>query len=64
MKRDQIPNYKVPNYPELSVVKLYPEAMKDGPTAKFLPNVPEHQPKLPERDFFFGILSAVQPQYV
>jgi len=64
IKRDQVPNCTIPNYPEISVVKLYPEAMQDPLTAKYLPNVPEHQPKLPERDFFFGILSAIQPHYV
>lgn len=37
---------------------------QDKLTMKFLPEIPEHQPKLPEREFFFGILSATQPQYL
>ena len=56
---------KLPLWPELSIARVWPEAMQ-------LPRFPEYmpsewnvqQPKKIERNFFFGILISLAPEYV
>jgi len=38
--------------------------MQDPELRRFLPEVPEHSIKLPERDFFFGVLYTLRTQYM
>jgi hypothetical protein len=55
---------KVPMYPEISVKDLYPEAVLDPEVAPYLPDFEEGSHKLPERDFFFGILATKKTEYL
>ncbi len=43
---------------------LYPDAMKDPVLSKYLPSKEQVSNKLPERDFFFGVLCTLRRQYV
>lgn len=54
----------VPLYQEISVKSLYPDAMKDPVLSRYLPNPDQLSGKLPERDFFFGILCTLKQQYM
>ena len=55
---------KVPLYQEISVKNLYKDAMKDPLLSKYLPNPDQLSGKMPERDFFFGILCTLRNQYI
>jgi len=52
---------EIPNYPEISVTNLYDDAMKDPEVAAYLPTKQQLSNKLPERHFFFGVLSTILP---
>ena len=54
----------IPNYPEISVTNLYDDAMQDPDIAVYLPSKKQLSNKLPERNFFFGILSTLKHQYL
>jgi hypothetical protein len=54
----------VPLFQEISVKNLYPDAMKDPLLKKYLPDPDQLSGKLPERDFFFGILCTLRNQYM
>jgi hypothetical protein len=54
----------VPRYEELSVKNLYDDAMKDEELRLYLPEHDHLSSKLPERDFFFGVLGTVRPEYL
>ena len=43
---------------------LYEDAMKDAELAKYLPNKDQLSNKLPEREFFFGVLCTMRKQYM
>lgn len=43
---------------------LYEDAMKDVVLQKYLPSKEQLSGKLPERDFFFGILCTLRQQYM
>jgi hypothetical protein len=51
---------EVPNYPEISVKSLYDDALTDEDLAKYLPTRKQLSNKLPERDFFFGVLCTLR----
>jgi hypothetical protein len=51
-------------YQEISVKNLYSDAIKDPALAKYLPDPSQLSGKLPERDFFFGILCTLKNQYM
>ena len=55
---------EIPNYQELSVKNLYEDAMKDPVLAKYLPNKDQVSNKLPEREFFFGVMCSLRKQYM
>jgi hypothetical protein len=55
---------KVPLYQEISVKNLYTDAMKDPLLSKYLPNPDQLSGKMPEREFFFGILCTLRCQYM
>jgi hypothetical protein len=38
--------------------------MKESSVAIYLPTLEQNSGRLPERDFFFAILSTVKPDYV
>ena len=54
----------MPLYQEISVKNLYADAMKDPVLSKYLPNPDQLSGKMPERDFFFGILCTLKHQYM
>src|SRR3569833_607772 len=51
-------------YPEISVKNLYNEAMEDSEISQYLPSLEDNTNKLPERDFFFGILASLKGEYL
>ena len=55
---------EIPNYPEISVTNLYDDAMSDPDVALYLPSKLQLSNKLPERNFFFGVLGSLKPEYL
>jgi hypothetical protein len=51
---------EVPCYQEISVKKLFEDAMKDELLVKYLPTTG----RLPERDFFFVLICTLLYQYM
>jgi hypothetical protein len=60
LKQNEAIILEVPAYPELSVKNLYDDAMTDEDLYKYLPSRKQLSGKLPERKFFFGILSTLR----
>ena len=54
----------IPLYPEISVKNLYNEAMDDPEISQYLPSLEDNTNKLPERDFFFGVLATLKWDYL
>lgn len=54
----------VPKYEELSVKNLYADALNDPDVGIYLPELEMNSNRLPERDFFFGILGTIKPHYL
>jgi len=50
---------EVPHY-EISVKNLYEDAIKDEQLSKYLPTKEQLSGKLPEREFFFGIMCTLK----
>ena len=55
---------EVPHYQEISVKNLYEDALKDELLVKYLPSKEQLSGRLPERDFFFGLLCTLRNQYM
>jgi hypothetical protein len=55
---------EVPCYQEISVKNLYEDAMKDELLVKYLPTKKQLSGRLPERDFFFGLMCTLRNQYM
>ena len=64
LKTNEVIHIDVPHYPELSVKNMYEDAMRDEVLAKYLPSKKQLSNKLPERDFFFGVLATLRRQYM
>ncbi len=60
LKQNEVNHMKVPMYQEISVKNLYSDAIKDPLLTKYLPDPSQLSGKLPERDFFFGILCTLK----
>jgi hypothetical protein len=43
---------------------MYEEAMKDPELSVYLPSMEQNSNKLPERSFFFGVLSTLKGDYL
>ena len=56
LKQNEVIRLEIPLYEEISVKNLYPDAMADPVLSKYLPSKEQVTNKLPERDFFFGVL--------
>ena len=52
-------HFKITNFSELSVKKLWPPAQENPDFVKFLPDLTDSQ--LPVKEFFFGILNTLIP---
>ena len=63
-KQNEVNHMQIPAYAEISVKGLYDDAMGDPQVAKYLPSAEQLGGKLPERDFFFGILCTVRTQFM
>ena len=64
LKQNEVIRLEIPSYQELSVKNLYDDAMKDPALAKYLPSKEQLSNKLPEREFFFGVLCTLRKQYM
>ena len=63
-KQNEVNHMEVPHYQEISVKNLYEDALKDELLVKYLPSKEQLIGRLPERDFFFGVLCTVKHQYM
>ena len=64
LKQNEVIRLDIPGYQELSVKNLYEDATKDPVLAKYLPTKEKLSNKLPEREFFFGIMCTLRKQYM
>ena len=64
LKQNEVIRLDIPGYQELSVKNLYEDAMQDPVLVKYLPTKEQLSNKLPEREFFFGILCTLRKQYM
>ena len=56
LKQNEVIRLDIPAYQELSMKNLYEDALKDEVLTKYLPTKEQLSNKLPEREFFFGVL--------
>jgi hypothetical protein len=64
LKQNEVIRLEIPSYQELSVKNLYDDAMRDPALAKYLPSKEQLSNKLPEREFFFGVMCTLKKQYM
>ena len=64
LRAGEIPAIKVAQYSELSVKAIYPEALKDPELRSYMPEIPAHQRKLPERNWFYGVMAALRGKFL
>lgn len=57
MRNGQIVHMEFPSYKELSVAKVWPEFKDDQHLMRYMPDLEENE--LPEKEFFFGILTTL-----
>jgi hypothetical protein len=55
---------EVPKFPELSVKSMFEEAIRDPEVGIYLPDFEMNSKKFPEREFFFGVLASLRPDYL
>jgi hypothetical protein len=60
LKQNEVNHMEVPTYQEISVKNMYEDAMADELLIKYLPTKEQLGNRLPERDFFFGILCTLR----
>ena len=62
LKLSEVKWVTAPRFDELSVTNLYPKMQAD---AAFMRYMPDRLPKgrLPEREYFFNVLSTLHPKY-
>lgn len=60
LKQNEVIRLEIPAYQELSVKNLYDDAMKDAELSKYLPSKEQLSNKLPEREFFFGVMCTLR----
>ena len=60
--RKHVPSFKMPTWPELAVSKLWPIIQSDPAFKDYFPSkVPVG--KVPDKQFFWGIIHAIKPGY-
>ncbi len=64
LRQNEVNHMEVPCYQEISVKNLYEDAMKDELLVKYLPRKEQLSGRLPERDFFFGLMCTLRNQYM
>ena len=60
LKKNEVIHLDIPAYQEISVKNLYEDALKDPVLGKYLPTKEQLSNKLPERDFFFGVMCTLK----
>ena len=60
LKQNEVIRLEIPAYQEISVKNLYDDAMKDAELSKYLPSKEQLSNKLPEREFFFGVMCTLR----
>ena len=60
LMQNEVIRLEIPAYQEISVKNLYEDALKDPVVSKYLPSKEQLSNKLPERDFFFGVLCTMR----
>ena len=60
--RPQVPAFKMPTWPELSVGKLWPSVQADNAFKDYFPSKLS-KGKLPDKGFFWGVIFTVKPGY-
>ena len=60
LKQNEVIRMEIPAYQELSVKNLYADAMKDEVLQMYLPNQEQMSGRLPEKDFFYGVLCTLR----
>ena len=60
LKQNEVIRLDIPAYQEISVKNLYEDALKDPMLSKYLPTKEQLSNKLPEREFFFGVLFTMR----
>ena len=64
LRQNEVNRMEVPCYQEISVKNIYEDAMKDELLARYLPTKEQLSGRLPEREFFFGLLCTLRNQYM
>ena len=64
LKSKEVIHLDIPWYAEVSVKNMFDDALKDETLSKYLPSKKQLSNKLPEREFFFGIVSTLRRQYM
>ena len=64
LKQNEVYRMEVPAYNEISVKNMYDDAMADELLMKYLPTKEQLGGRLPEREFFFGIVGTLRNQYL
>ena len=64
LKQTNVIRVVVPHFEELSVKNLYDDAMNDLLIKDYLSDLNQNSNRIPERDFFFGILGTLRPLYL
>ena len=62
LRQNEVNRMEVPCYQEISVKNLYEDAMKDDLLVKYLPTKEQLSGRLPEREFFFGLMCTLRNQ--
>jgi hypothetical protein len=60
LKQKDVIHLEVPHYSELSVKSLYSDALADDTLKMYLPSKKQVSNKLPEREFFFGVIGTLK----
>jgi hypothetical protein len=63
LKISEVKMINIPKYDELSVRNLWEEVMQDDDLRRYFPTI-KNNSKLPNRDYFFGIINTLHPEYL
>ena len=63
LKKKAVTVVEVPHYDDLSVKRLWPQYKKDPDFAKYFPDA-YVEGKGPSREYFYGILNTMYPEYL
>ncbi len=62
LERHRVQRIKIPTWPELSVSKLLPEILSDSILKHYFYDK-YGKGKVPDREYFWGVINAVKPGY-